>query len=126
MIKRDAVLIKQPKANKLSIPFNPKPYKVVSRKGSMITAKQGEHSITRNSSHFKPVIAEEEENEEEKSDVYVEEEEELTKEEIFGESTYKDIARDETTSEKSSTETSNIDQKIFKSKKTTISPQGLC
>ena len=102
MIKEgDAVLIKQPKANKLTTPFNPKPYKVVSRKGSMITAKQGEHSITRNSSYFKPVIAEEEENEEDKSDL--EEEEELTKDEI-GESAYEDITSDETTSEKSATQ----------------------
>ena len=102
MIKEgDAVLIKQPKANKLTIPFNPKPYKVVSRKGSMITAKQGEQSITRNSSYFKPVITEEEENKEDKSDV--EEEEELTKAEI-GESTYEDITSDETTSEKFATQ----------------------
>ena len=104
MIKEgDAVLVKQPKANKLTTPFNPKPYKVVSRKGSMITAKQGEHSITRNSSYFKPVIAEEEENEEDKSDVEEEEEEELTKGEI-GESTYEEITSDETTSEKSATQ----------------------
>ena len=104
MIKEgDAVLVKQPKANKLTTPFNPKPYKVVSRKGSMITAKQGEHSITRNSSYFKPVIADEEENEEDKSDVEEEEEEELTKGEI-GESTYEEITSDETTSEKSATQ----------------------
>ena len=103
MIKEgDAILVKQPKANKLTTPFNPKPYKVVSRKGSMITAKQGEHSITRNSSYFKPVIAEEEENEEDKSDVE-EEEEELTKDEI-GESTYEDITSDKTISKKSATQ----------------------
>ena len=102
MIKEgDALLVKQPKANKLTAPFNPKPYKVVSRKGSMITAKQGEHSITQNSSYFKPVIAEEEENEEDQSDV--EEEEELTKDEI-GESTYEEITSDESTSEKSATQ----------------------
>ena len=97
----DAVLIKQPKANKLTTPYNPKTYKVVGRKGSMIAAKQGEHSITRNSSYFKPVIAEEEENEDDKSDV---EEEELRKDEI-GESTYKDITNDETTSKKSTQKT---------------------
>ena len=83
MIKEgDAVLVKRPKANKLTTPFNPKPYKVVFRKGSMTTAKQDEHLITRNSSYFKPVIAEEEENEEGKLDVEEADEEELTKDEI--------------------------------------------
>ena len=88
MIKEgDAVLIKQPKGNKLTTPFNPKPYKVVPRKGSKITAKLGEHAITGNSSYFTPVIAEEENNED-KSDV--EEEEDLMKDEIV-ESTYEDM-----------------------------------
>lgn len=79
IVEGDAVLIKQPKTNKLSTPFNPKPCKVVSRKGSMITVKQGKHSITRNSSYFKPVIIEEEmeeESEEETEDENVETDEE--------------------------------------------------
>ena len=60
----DAVVVKQPKENKLTTPFNPKPYKVLSRKGSMITAQRGSHKITRNSSHFKPIIVELENEEE--------------------------------------------------------------
>lgn len=32
-----------------------KPYKIVSKKGSMVTAKRGEREVTRDSSRFKPV-----------------------------------------------------------------------
>ncbi len=72
----DTVLIKQPKENKLSTPFNPKPCKVVSRKGTMITAQQGSRTITRNCSHFKPVTTKVEvEEEEEKSENELEESE---------------------------------------------------
>ena len=51
----DAVLVKQQRKNKLTPPFCPTPYEVTARKGSMITAGRGDHRITRNSSHFKPV-----------------------------------------------------------------------
>ncbi|CAB3982993.1 Hypothetical predicted protein [Paramuricea clavata] len=53
----DTVLIQQPKANKLSTPFNPSPYKVVARKGSMVTAERGSHKVTRNVSFFKKIKA---------------------------------------------------------------------
>ncbi|CAB4043738.1 Hypothetical predicted protein [Paramuricea clavata] len=53
----DTVLIQQPKANKLSTPFNPRPYKVVARKGSMVTAERGSHKLTRNVSFFKKIKA---------------------------------------------------------------------
>eukprot|EP00794_Sanderia_malayensis_P001406 gene1406-1554_t len=51
----DNVLVKQPKQNKLSTNFNPEPYTVVERKGTMIVAfnQRNNHTITRNISHFK-------------------------------------------------------------------------
>ena len=54
----DSVLIKQPKENKLSTPFKPVPYKVIEKKGSMITAQHGSHIMTRNSSLMKKVSSE--------------------------------------------------------------------
>lgn len=53
----DRVLIKQPRQNKLSTPFKPFPYRVIARKGTMITARNisGEHEVTRNQSHFKHI-----------------------------------------------------------------------
>ena len=51
----DTVLVKQDKQNKLSTPFNPEPYKITARNGTMITAKKDGHTITRNSSFFKQV-----------------------------------------------------------------------
>jgi len=53
----DTVLLKQPKQNKLSTPFDPRPYQVETTKGSMITARGGSHNgtVTRNSSFFKKV-----------------------------------------------------------------------
>lgn len=38
--------------------YEPQPYTIVEKKGSMITASNGNHSITRNSSMFKPVKVE--------------------------------------------------------------------
>ncbi|CAB4038457.1 uncharacterized protein K02A2.6-like [Paramuricea clavata] len=49
------VLIRQPKTNKLSTPFNPYPYKVVARKGSKVTAEHCPHKVTRNVSFFKRI-----------------------------------------------------------------------
>ena len=69
LIPGDHVLVKQPKTSKLKPPFNPKPYIVVQKTGSMITAKSKSHRIVRNSSHFRrtpkhvPVPEEEEEEE---------------------------------------------------------------
>ena len=37
--------------------FNHRPYTVVGRKGSVISAKKGERGIARNSSFFKPVLS---------------------------------------------------------------------
>ena len=53
----DNVLVKQRRVNKLSPYFNPKPYTVVSRKGSMVTVCQNGHRLTRNASFFKKVNA---------------------------------------------------------------------
>ena len=49
----DKVLIKQPKQNKMSTPFKPEPFEVTEKKGSMITAQNAEHTVTRNASFFK-------------------------------------------------------------------------
>ena len=43
------VLVKQPRLNKLSTPFNPTPLVVTERNGTMITAQRGDRSkVTRN------------------------------------------------------------------------------
>ncbi len=63
----DTVLVRQPRINKTTPPFNPQPYRLISTKGSMMTARRGEKEVTRNSSHFKSILStpseEEEENE---------------------------------------------------------------
>ena len=65
----DYVLMQAPKSNKLSMPFNPKPYQVVRINGSMVTARNAEHTVTRNVSFFEYLPTykepEEEENDEE-------------------------------------------------------------
>jgi len=64
----DKVLIKQPKQNKMSTPFKPEPFEITDKKGSMITAQNAEHTMTRNASFFKklpsniPVHREEEQS----------------------------------------------------------------
>ncbi|KAK2549466.1 hypothetical protein P5673_029999 [Acropora cervicornis] len=40
----DAVLVKQPRLNKLSTPFNPTPLVVTERKGTMVTGLRGDGS----------------------------------------------------------------------------------
>ena len=54
----DTVLVKQPKRDKLTTPFNHKPYEITNKKGSMITAERFDHQITRDTSHFKHVKTE--------------------------------------------------------------------
>ncbi|XP_060776459.1 uncharacterized protein LOC132885941 [Neoarius graeffei] len=49
----DMVLCSQPRHNKLTPTYNPKPYKVTTVKGTMVTAERSGHSVTRNSSFFK-------------------------------------------------------------------------
>ncbi len=53
----DRVLLKTTNkfTNKFTMPYEPIPYTVENVKGSMITAKNGQRLVTRNSSHFKPV-----------------------------------------------------------------------
>ena len=51
----DKVLVRQEKRNKFTSPFDPKPFKIIKKKGSMITAQRGDRQITRNSSYFKLV-----------------------------------------------------------------------
>lgn len=54
----DTVLHRQPKHNKLTTPYNSKPYTVTKAKGSMITAARKGHSIVRNASFFKKISPE--------------------------------------------------------------------
>ena len=49
----DDVLVSQKQPNKATSRFNTSPYKVVNVKGSMVTARHGDHEITRNTSFFK-------------------------------------------------------------------------
>lgn len=52
----DTVLLKRDKSyNKSTSPYETKPYIVVKRKGSMITAKRGTKLVTRNTSFFKVI-----------------------------------------------------------------------
>ena len=52
---KDAVLVRQPKMNKLTPTYNTGPYRITHKKGSMITASRPDHAVTRNSSHFKRI-----------------------------------------------------------------------
>ena len=51
----DSVLVKQPKKNKLTPPFNPNPGIITQKKGSMVTVRHGNRTLTRDASHFKPI-----------------------------------------------------------------------
>ena len=51
----DNVLVKQPKQNKLSTPFDLKPLQITDKKGPMVPARREDKAITRNSSFFKPI-----------------------------------------------------------------------
>ena len=51
----DTVLVKKPKANKLSTNFDPLPYKIIEIKGTKITASRNGHDIVRNVSFFKKI-----------------------------------------------------------------------
>ena len=46
------VLMKQPKQNKLSTPFDPNPFVVREKKETMVTASNDFKTVTRNSSQF--------------------------------------------------------------------------
>ena len=51
----DYVLMKRTDHNKLETAFHPKPVQIIKRKGSMITAKHMDKTITRDVFHFKYV-----------------------------------------------------------------------
>ena len=51
----DIVFLKQPKENKLSTRFKPKPYQRVAMKGHMVTGTRGGHQVTRHASFFKKI-----------------------------------------------------------------------
>ena len=48
----DCVLVKQPRINKLTPPFDPHPYFIKCVKGSMVRAERRNKSITRSKEHF--------------------------------------------------------------------------
>ena len=52
----DRVLVRQPRYNKLTSFYDPKPYQITRMKGSMVTATRDNHVITRNSSFFKKLL----------------------------------------------------------------------
>ena len=51
----DAVLVRQQKWNKLTPYYDPKPYKIIAVKGSMVIASKNGQNIVRNSSFFKKI-----------------------------------------------------------------------
>lgn len=52
----DVIIVKRSfNYNKSQSPYDPKPYRVIAKKGSMITAARPGHEVTRNSSFIKPV-----------------------------------------------------------------------
>lgn len=46
------VLVQQPKENRLSTPFDRKPYKIMKKNGIMVTVRSEDKSITRDSMFF--------------------------------------------------------------------------
>ncbi|XP_052775537.1 uncharacterized protein K02A2.6-like [Mya arenaria] len=66
----DSVPVKQHKTNKFSTPFDSQPYKITKINGSMITAKRGDKSITRNSSFFKLIRLQDSDSEDDFDDFY--------------------------------------------------------
>ena len=52
----DTVLVQQDKQNKFTTPFDPKPYEIIEKKGSMVTAEREDKHITRDTSNFKSVL----------------------------------------------------------------------
>ena len=52
----EVVLVRQSKQNKLSTPYNPKPFIVEEKKGTMVTASNGSQTVTRNSLQFKVIL----------------------------------------------------------------------
>ncbi|MES9882663.1 MAG: RNase H-like domain-containing protein [Sedimenticola sp.] len=49
----DYVLVKQQKKNKLSSYYNPEPGTVLEKKGSMVSVRVGDRTVTRDASHFR-------------------------------------------------------------------------
>ena len=49
----DTVLVQQPKRDKFTTKYNPKPYTIPRKKGTLIEAERHDHRITRNASFFK-------------------------------------------------------------------------
>ena len=67
--KGDAVLVKQPRSNKLTLAYDPVPYRITATNGSMITASHDDLVITRNSSFFKKIPERTEDNDRDVNDV---------------------------------------------------------
>lgn len=65
------VLVKVPKENKLSTPFNTTSYTVTQKHGTQITAEGEGRMITRKSCHFKKVLKNSEEREEKLEEIEI-------------------------------------------------------
>ena len=70
----DLVLVRQRKQNKLSTPYDPSPFCVVCKKGTMITAQRNGKYLTRNALHFKRLHSELHESTEEWKELHKEQE----------------------------------------------------
>ncbi len=55
-LEGDTVLLENDYKSKRFLPYDPYPYKLVEKKGSMVTARRDSRSVTRNLSFFKPVV----------------------------------------------------------------------
>ncbi|XP_014662946.1 PREDICTED: uncharacterized protein K02A2.6-like [Priapulus caudatus] len=53
MVPGDSVLVRNSRRGKMDSPFHPEPLTITKKKGSMVTASNGDVAITRNSSQFK-------------------------------------------------------------------------
>jgi len=54
--KGDTVLLKNDYKSKRFLPYDPRPYQVMEKKGSMVIARRDSTSVARNSSFFKPLV----------------------------------------------------------------------
>ena len=65
----DTVIVKVERKNKLSTFYDPIPYTITAINGSMITAERTDHTITRNCSWFKIILAQHKNAEIEEDDI---------------------------------------------------------
>ena len=97
----DLVLARQRKQSKLSTPFDPRPFRVIRKKGTMVTACRSGKYITRNASHFKLSSSMFPETDVDKhTDVYAQDDDDMLE------------AREQNTSELDSSNSSSMGQSV--------------